>query len=83
MLAPETVQELEQNAGSACDEAILGQDLPDAQTAQVSQAFGHGAQVVMDGGVVFLALFDGQLKITAAGCQSRGDRPYDCDLKGG
>ena len=82
VLAPETVDELEQTTGSACDQAVLDQDLPDAQSAQVSQAFGHGAQVLMDGDVVFLALFDGQWKITAAGCRSRGDRPYDCDLKG-
>ena len=82
VLAPETVHELEQTAGSSCDEAVLDQDLPDAQTAQVSEAFGHGAQVLMDGDVVFLSLFDGQWKVTAAGCQSRGDRPYDCDLKG-
>ena len=82
VLAPETVQELEQTAGSDCDQAVLDQDLPDAQTVQVSQVFGHGAQVVMEGDVVFLAVFDGQWKITAAGCESRGDRPYDCDLKG-
>jgi len=82
VLAPETMQELEQTGGAPCDQAVLGQDLPDAQTVQVSQAFGHGAQVLMDADVVFLALFDGQWKITAAGCHSRGDRPYDCDVKG-
>ena len=60
VLAPETVDELEQTTGSACDQAVLDQDLHDAQTAQVSQAFGHGAQVLMDGVVVFLAVLDGQ-----------------------
>lgn len=82
VLAPDTVHELEQTAAAPCAEAVLKQDLPDARTAQVSQAFGRGAQVLMDGDVVFLAMFDGKWKITAAGCQSRGDRPYDCELKG-
>ena len=82
VLAPETVHELEQTAGSPCDQAILDHDLPQAQTVQVSQVFGHGAQVLMDGDVVFLAVFDGWWEITAAGCRSRGDRPYDCDVKG-
>jgi len=37
----------------------------------------------MDGDVVFLAIFDGQWRITAAGCHSRGEQPYDCHVKGG
>ena len=82
VLAPETVHELEQTNGSQCDQAVLDQDLPDAQTVQVSQVFGHGAQVLMDRDVLFLAVFDGRWEITAAGCRSRGDRPYDCDVKG-
>jgi len=82
LLAPETVRQLEQTTSTPCDQAVLDQDLPDAQTVQESQAFGRGAQVVMDGDVLFLALFDGQWEITAAGCQPDGDRPYDCTLKG-
>ena len=37
----------------------------------------------MDGDVVFLSMFGNRWLITAAGCQPRGDRPYDCTLKGG
>jgi hypothetical protein len=62
---------------------VLSQDLPDARDVQESQAFGRGAQVQLDGDVVFLSIFGGQWLITAAGCQSRGERPYDCILKGG
>lgn len=83
MLAPETVRELEQTADTVCNRAVLDADLPAAQTVGDSQAFGRGAQVVMDGDVVFLSLFDGRWQITAAGCQPRDDRPYDCTLKGG
>ena len=64
-------------------EAILAQDLPGAHDVRDSQAFGRGAQVLMDGDVVFLSMFGNRWLITAAGCQPRGDRPYDCTLKGG
>lgn len=68
--------------GQGCPEAILAQNLPGAHEVRDSQAFGRGAQVLMDGDVVFL-LFGNRWLITAAGCQPRGDRPYDCTLKGG
>ena len=42
-----------------------------------------GAQVLMDGDMVFLTVFGDHWLITAAGCTSRGDRPYDCAVKGG
>jgi len=82
-LAPATVQDLEGASGQGCPEAILAQDLPGAHDVRDSQAFGRGAQVLMDGDVVFLSMFGNRWLITAAGCQPRGDRPYDCTLKGG
>ena len=82
LLAPETLAEVEQTTGDSCDQAILTQDLPDAQSVQDSQAFGRGAQVVLDGDVLFLAVFDGQWRVTAAGCEPDGNRPYDCTVKG-
>jgi hypothetical protein len=82
LLAPGTVTELEETTGESCDQAVLDQDLPDADTVQDSQAFGRGAQVVLDADVVFLSIFDGQWRITAAGCEPDGDRPYDCAVKG-
>jgi hypothetical protein len=82
LLAPGTLTELEQTVGSSCDQAVLDQDLPGAWTVQDSQAFGRGAQVVLDGDVVFLSIFDGQWRITAAGCEPDGDRPYNCAVKG-
>jgi hypothetical protein len=82
-LAPATMEELEGTSGQSCPDAVLSQDLPDAGDVQDSQAFGRGAQVLMDDDAVFLALFDDRWLITAAGCTPRGDLPYDCSLKGG
>jgi len=83
LLAPATVEDLEGASRQSCPQAILTQDLPHAGDAQHSQAFGRAAQVLMDGDAVFLSVFADQWLITAAGCTSRGDRPYDCTLKGG
>jgi hypothetical protein len=83
LLAPATIENLEATSGQSCPEAILTQDLPDARDVQETQAFGRGAQVLMDRDAVFLSVFGDHWLITAAGCQSRGERPYDCTLKGG
>ena len=83
LLAPATVEDLEDTSGQSCPEAILGQHLPDAQQVQDTAAFGRAAQVLMDADAVFLSRFGDLWLITAAGCTPRGDRPYDCTLKGG
>ena len=83
LLAPATVEDLESTSGQPCPDAVLAADLTDAREVQDTQAFGRGAQVLMDGDAVFLAVFDDRWLITAAGCTARGDRPYDCTLKGG
>ena len=83
VLAPATMQDLENTSGHSCIDAILDEDLPDAREVEATQAFGRGAQVLMDGDVVFLSVFGDHWLITAAGCTPRGDRPYDCTVKGG
>jgi hypothetical protein len=45
--------------------------------------YGQWAQVRIGGDTVFLAVFPGSWRVVAAGCQSRGDRPYDCQVQGG
>ena len=77
------MEDLEGTSGQPCPDAVLAADLADARDVQDSQAFGRAAQVLMDGDVVFLSVFDDRWLITAAGCTPRGDRPYDCTLKGG
>lgn len=83
LLAPATVEDLESTGGQPCPDAVLAQDLPDTRDVQGAQAFGRGAQVLMTGDVLFLAVFGDHWLVTAAGCTPRGDRPYDCTLKGG
>jgi hypothetical protein len=82
-LAPATIEDLESTSGQPCQDAVLAEDLAEAHEVRDSQVFGRGAQVVMDGDVVFLSVFGDHWLLTAAGCTSRGDRPYDCTLKGG
>ncbi|MGW4897592.1 hypothetical protein ACWEQL_35875 [Kitasatospora sp. NPDC004240] len=44
--------------------------------------FGQQARAVLEADTVFLSVFSGAWKITAAGCEPRPDMPYRCDLKG-
>ena len=49
LLAPATIEDLEGTSGHSCLDAILAEDLPDARAVEGTQAFGRGAQVLMDG----------------------------------
>jgi hypothetical protein len=83
VLAPDTVAELEQSADASCADAILDEHLPDPGTVRHVRVYGQWAQVVLDDDTVFLAAFPGGWRVVAAGCQPRGERPYDCVLQGG
>jgi len=74
--------ELEQSSEQPCDEAILAEDLPTAGRVVEVAAYGGDARIVLDGDVVFVTVEGGQWKVTAAGCEFRSDRPYDCTLTG-
>ena len=82
LLAPDTADELAKSSGEECVSAVVDDGLPEASGVRASQAYGRAAQVVMDDDVVFLAIVGVDRRITAAGCTSRGDRPYDCTVKG-
>jgi hypothetical protein len=82
LLAPSTLMELEQSAGSSCAEAILEQDLPAAKTAEGAAAYGSMAQVRFADETLFLAEFDGDWRVLAAGC-TPADSRFDCTVKGG
>lgn len=82
LLAPETEDEVAKEGGGSCATALPGVGLPDSGAVKDSQAFGRSAQVVLDDDVLFLAIFDGQWRITAAGCTPRGEQPYDCLVEG-
>jgi hypothetical protein len=86
-LAPDTASQVEQSAGSSCPEAILDEDLPDPGEVTTVHIYGQWAQVVLAepdaDGTVFLAVLPGGWRVVAAGCRSRGERPYDCAVEGG
>ena len=81
-LAPDTVEEIEQSAEKPCAEAILEEDLPAPGQVLGADVYGQWAQVRMDDDTLFLAAFPGGWRVVAAGCTPRGERPYDCLVKG-
>lgn len=83
LLAPGTVAEVEQAAGSSCAQAILDEKLPNATSVGQVDVDGRAALVVLRGDAVFLSVFGGSWKVTAAGCSPRQGQPYDCTVKGG
>lgn len=84
LLAPETVEEVEQETQSDCADAITEQGLPhlDPETVSEVRAYGRAAQARMDIDTIFLTRSGSSWKITAAGCAPRSDAPYDCLVEG-
>jgi hypothetical protein len=83
LLAPETKAEVEQSAQTPCAQGVLDEDLPDAGPVRRTEVWGDQAMVRLQGDTLFVAEFPDGWHITAAGCRSRGERPYDCQLQGG
>ncbi|MFH8803850.1 hypothetical protein ACH4F6_30355 [Streptomyces sp. NPDC017936] len=82
-LAPSTREELEQSAGSRCEQAVGKQKLPLAGAVRGVDVYGGQARVVLEHDTVFLARFPTGWKVTAAGCRPRPEQPYRCEIKGG
>lgn len=82
VLAPATVSALEHSAGAACADAILDEGLPAPAAVRQADVYGQWARVVLTDDTEFLAAFPGGWRVVAAGCQSRGERPYQCALQG-
>jgi hypothetical protein len=83
ILAPDTRSELEQSEGKPCAAALAATDLPDPGTLRSTRRYGTMSQAVFTNDTFFLSQFPGGWKVVAAGCEPRGDRPYDCTLQGG
>jgi hypothetical protein len=84
-LTPDTQKKLERDEGKACDEAILGLDLPAGATATRAKVYVTTAFVELErpGSSVFLDEGPDGWKISAAGCTSAApDQPFDCELEG-
>lgn len=82
LLIPAAIEKLEAGEAGTCAEKLAQLDVPAAASVQDSVAYGSNAQVVMDQDTLFLARSGDGWKITAAGCTSRGERPYDCEVEG-
>lgn len=83
LLAPQTRAEVEQSSKASCAKGLLGEDLPGPGPVRRSEVYGRQAQVVTATDTVFLGRFPAGWRVTAAGCTPRGERPYDCQVKGG
>ncbi|UNX55304.1 hypothetical protein MF406_03255 [Georgenia sp. TF02-10] len=94
MLAPVTLEELEDDEGQSCASAVLGGDvgptlqaeaaqvLPAGAGADAVQAYGRQAQAVVGEVTVFLTRSGERWVISAAGCEPVPERPYRCALEG-
>ncbi len=74
---------LEQSAGQACPEAILGEDLPEPGGLDAPRVYGTMAIVTAAGDTMFLSRFPQGWLVTGVGCEptDQADR-YDCTLAG-
>ncbi len=88
LLAPVTVETLEDDADEPCTEAVLDGEVGETLTARSggtsgsATVAGRQAQVVLADDVLFLTVSGTTWRIVAAGCDPRLDRPYDCVLEG-
>ncbi len=84
LLAPDTLEKLEQNSGKKCEEALAELALPDGTDLQGVSVAGESAQVRLADQVMFLARFPEGWLVTAAGCE-RDDPdpavPYRCEVE--
>jgi hypothetical protein len=81
LLAPKTLQTLEADASAPCADAIGQVPLPGGEVSSV-EVWGGDAQVRLGDDTVFLTETSTGWKVTAAGCEPRGDEPYDCEVEG-
>ncbi|MGY1751606.1 hypothetical protein [Blastococcus sp. SYSU D01042] len=81
LLAPATRAALEQDAAAPCGEAIGELPLPGGGVTSVA-VWGGDAQVRIGGDVVFLTETSDGWRVTAAACEPRSERPYDCEVEG-
>ena len=86
MLARGTVEEIESSEDAPCEQVILSLGLPAGGQGRTAEAFGRGAIVELDNDTVFLVGNGAgdvrSWRVTAAGCEPRTERPYDCVVKG-
>jgi hypothetical protein len=81
LLMPTTLEQLEQQAGAPCEEAIGSLQL-EGGTVRAAEVWGGDAQVRLSGDTVFLSKTSTGWRVAAAVCSPRPEGPYDCDVEG-
>jgi hypothetical protein len=81
LLAPATLEALESEESAPCADALPQLPLQGGDV-QAVEVWGGDAQVRLSGDTVFLTQGDVGWLVVAAGCQSRGEEPYDCEVEG-
>jgi hypothetical protein len=81
LLAPATLATFESDSSASCADALADVPLQGGEVSSV-QIWGGDAQVRLGGDTLFLTQTDTGWKVTAAGCESRGEAPYDCEVEG-
>ncbi|UIX32384.1 hypothetical protein [Streptomyces sp. GQFP] len=84
VLAPATVEELEQSAGGPCATAVGEESLRPGGAVRRTDVYGDQARAVLASDTLFLSRFASGWKVVAAGCEPRPQgQPYRCRIKGG
>ena len=81
LLAPATLTTFESDSSASCPDALADVPLPGGEVSSV-EIWGGDAQVRLGSDTLFLTQTDTGWKVTAAGCESRGEAPYDCEVDG-
>jgi hypothetical protein len=81
LLAPATLATFESDSSARCADAIADVPLAGGEVRKVA-IWGGDAQVRLGGDTLFLTETDTGWKVTAAGCEPRGEEPYDCEVEG-
>lgn len=82
LLSSEVRSDLEDSARKPCAAAVLEEGVQAASSVRSTAVFDGDALVRMDRDNVFAARFSDGWKVVAAGCTSRGERPYQCRIEG-
>jgi hypothetical protein len=83
LLAPETLDEVEQSAQRPCPQGLFDEGVRAVQDPAEVRVFGTMAQVRYGSETVFLTRFRDGWKVMAAGCTPAAAERYDCRIQGG
>ncbi|MBC2904730.1 hypothetical protein [Streptomyces cupreus] len=83
LLAPGTLEELEQSAGSPCAQALRAEPPTPGGAVRRADVYGNQARAVLSTDTLFLSHFTSGWKAVAADCEQRPQQPYQCKIKGG